>query len=61
MEAPIYYTPEEIADRWRVHVETVHRWIRARKLAAIDLPSGGKRIPREEVERRERLPVVVPA
>lgn len=54
MNAPDYYTPEEIATRWNVTTMTVYRWLKARKMAFISLPGGQYRIPREEVERREQ-------
>ncbi len=48
-------TPEEVAERLRVDVTTVRRWLADGDLRGYKLP-GGKlwRIPAEEVERIKR-------
>lgn len=47
------YTVKEVADELRVHEETVRRWIRDGKMAAVRMGGsrGGFRIKSEEVER----------
>jgi excisionase family DNA binding protein len=56
MEEERYWTPEDIADRLKINVRTVVRWITAKKLRAIRV---GKqwRVPdsaiREFVEQQE--------
>ena len=45
-----YWTPEEIADIFTVHVVTVRRWIAAGQLGAIRLPGGAYRIPQSELD-----------
>lgn len=47
-------TPREAAERLRVKVITVQRWLAAGKLRGSKLPSGEWRIPAAEVERLER-------
>ena len=48
-------TPEEVAERLRVDVRTVHQWLREGDLRGFKLPGGRHwRIPIEEVERIER-------
>jgi excisionase family DNA binding protein len=42
----------------RIHVVTLRRWIRERKIRAIRFPGGDYRIPQEEVDRL-RQPVEV--
>lgn len=44
-------TPQEVAANLRVNVSTVHRWVKQGKLAAIQLPGHGVRIPRRELAR----------
>ena len=44
-------TSSEVADRFRVHVETVRRWARSGELEAIRLPSGQMRFAQGDVER----------
>lgn len=49
------FTPAELAARWKVHLQTVYRWIREKRLAGSHM--GRKyawRIPLSEVERFER-------
>ncbi|MBI2626748.1 MAG: helix-turn-helix domain-containing protein [Parcubacteria group bacterium] len=45
-----YYTPQELADKLRVNVMTIYRYIKARKLTAHKI---GKefRIPKSEFNR----------
>jgi excisionase family DNA binding protein len=50
MQDDIYLTVEEIAKQLRVSPDTVRRWIRERRLPAIDL-IGQYRIRREDYER----------
>jgi excisionase family DNA binding protein len=46
---------QEVADRLRVKVITVQRWLHAGKLRGTKLPGrAGWRIPIDEVERMER-------
>jgi excisionase family DNA binding protein len=47
-------TAKEVAERLRVKVITVQRWLAAGKLRGSKLPSGEWRIPAVEVERLER-------
>ena len=51
MDNSKHWTPEEIAEIFRVHVVTVRRWIAAGQLGAIRLPGGGYRIPQSELDR----------
>ncbi len=44
-------TIQEVASSLRVHPSTVSHYIKLGLLAAIELPSGGKRIPRTELQR----------
>jgi excisionase family DNA binding protein len=46
-------TAKEVAERLRVKVITVQRWLAAGKLRGSKLPSGEWRIPAVEVERLE--------
>ena len=50
MEEDRYWTPEEIAERLKVNVRTVGRWITSKRLKAIRV---GKqwRIPDSEIRR----------
>ena len=48
---PPLLTTDEVAGECRVHQETVRRWVRSGKLAAIELPGGLLRFRREDVER----------
>ena len=43
-------TATQVAERLSVHVESVRRWTREGKLAAVPLPSGRKRYRAEDVE-----------
>ena len=43
-------TAQEVAERLSVHPESVRRWTREGKLAAVPLPSGRKRYRAEDVE-----------
>lgn len=48
-------TTQEVAERLRVRVITVQRWLHAGKLKGTKLPGrAGWRVPVEEVERMER-------
>lgn len=48
-------TTKEVADRLRVEVITVQRWLHAGKLKGTKLPGrAGWRVPVSEVERMER-------
>lgn len=48
-------TTKEVADRLRVKVITVQRWLHAGKLRGTKLPGrGGWRVPVDEIERMER-------
>ena len=51
MGNPTYWSPEEVAEIFRVHVVTVRRWIAGGQLNAIRLPGGGYRIPQSELDR----------
>lgn len=55
-----WYTVNEVADRLRVHTETVYRWIRAGELGYLDLGGRAYRVRREDldalVEARFRPP-----
>lgn len=55
MEAPMCYTPKDVAARWQVNVRTVYRWFETGKLRFIELPGGHRRIPAREVRRVERI------
>lgn len=44
-------TAQQVAERLSVHVESVRRWTREGKLAAVPLPSGRKRYRVEDVDR----------
>ena len=56
MEEAQYWTAEELADLYRVHVATVRRWIANGQLRAIRLPGGNFRIPQAEVDRLRSVP-----
>lgn len=43
-------TAQQVADRLRVHVESVRRWTRAGELDAVRLPSGRYRYRVEDVD-----------
>ena len=47
-----WLTVDEVAERLKVHAETVRRWVRAGALAALDLGSrsGGYRIKRADLD-----------
>jgi excisionase family DNA binding protein len=47
-------TTQEVADRLRVKIITVQRWLHAGKLRGTKLPGGDWRVPAAEVERMER-------
>ncbi|MGO8947108.1 MAG: helix-turn-helix domain-containing protein [Ktedonobacterales bacterium] len=45
-------TAEEVAQRWKVNIETVRRWIRSGELQAVDLGGpAGYRIRQAELDR----------
>ena len=50
---PVYYTPEEIAERLKVHKRTVQRWIAAGTLRAyrFSAQSGMLRVAEKDLER----------
>ncbi len=52
-----WLTVQEVADLFRVNVETVRRWIRSGELHVLDLggPRVGYRIRREEIDRFTEL------
>jgi excisionase family DNA binding protein len=47
-----FITPHQLADRWQMHVETIRRWVRERKLASVVL-GRRKMIALSEVRRFE--------
>ena len=51
-QSPRYFTTAELAERWKLHENTVRQWIRDGRLQAIQL---GRlfRVPAAEVERKE--------
>jgi excisionase family DNA binding protein len=56
-DGPTTVTPQELADYWGVHVQTIYRDIRKGALRAFRLPGGDIRI-RVEDARRYGRPVV---
>lgn len=44
-------TPNEVANRLKVHLMTVYRWISSGRLEASRLPGGGLRIDAKEIEK----------
>ena len=50
MDNSNYWTPEEVAGIFRVHVGTVRRGRAAGQLGAIRLPGGTYRIPQSELD-----------
>lgn len=56
MKGERMYTVPEVADRLRLHQQTVREWLRLGKLKGIRLggTKAGWRIPAEEVQRLER-------
>lgn len=55
--APIDLTPQQVADRFRVHPVTVRQWAAQGLIECITTPGGHRRFPIAAVERfaRERL------
>jgi len=51
--SPAYYTPADLAARWKVHPLTIRRWRKAGKLQTSFIRRG-VRISISEVERFER-------
>lgn len=47
-------TTHEVAERLRVKLITVQRWLKRGKLRGTKLPGGEWRVPSSEVERMER-------
>ena len=45
------HKPDWVAQRLRVHVSCVHRWMRTGKIAFVELPGGRKLIPDSEYRR----------
>lgn len=56
MEGERMYTVAEVADRLRLHQQTIREWLRLGKLKGVRLggTKAGWRIPIAEVERVER-------
>jgi excisionase family DNA binding protein len=54
-------TAAQVAERLAVHVESVRRWTREGKLAAIKYPSGRRRYRVEDVDAMLRTPVAEPS
>jgi excisionase family DNA binding protein len=48
-----FYTLQQLAERWRLHSVTIHRWLRSGKLKAVRFGRDW-RISVAEVERVER-------
>jgi excisionase family DNA binding protein len=46
-----YYTIEDVAERLKVHPNTIRRWIREGELIAVNLPGRTIRIRGSELER----------
>lgn len=46
-----FFNLNEVAAVFNIHVTTVYRWIELGKLKAVDLPSGRKKISREELQK----------
>lgn len=48
----VLLTTSEVADRYRVHPNTIRRWVRQGKISAITIPAGGrmKRYRKADVE-----------
>lgn len=46
-----FYTAQEVADKFQVHLTTAIRWGRQEKLPAYRTPGGRWRYPRKEVDR----------
>ena len=44
-------TAKEVADRLKVHLMTVYRWVSSGRLQASRLPGGGLRIDAKELEK----------
>lgn len=49
-DVPEFYTVAEVAAKFAVTDETIHRWCRAGRLPFIALPSGLKRFRRDVVD-----------
>jgi excisionase family DNA binding protein len=45
----VYLTPEEVADKLQLNVETVYRWLRSRKLRGSRISQKAWRVPEREV------------
>ena len=52
-EEPAVFTPEQLATRWQVHVETVYRRLREGDISFFNI-GRQKRIPASEVRRIEQ-------
>jgi len=46
-----HYRPDEVAILFSVTVQTVRRWIRAKRIDHVHGPGGYLRIPRTEIEK----------
>ena len=54
---PVFYTVAELAERYKVNIMTIYRWIKEGKIHPKRMPGrGGReyRIPIEEVQRFEQ-------
>lgn len=49
-DAASYFTPSEVAAKFRVSVRTLNRWEHRGSLVPVRLPSGHRRYPRADVE-----------
>lgn len=47
----IYFRPREAAERLRVHLMTIYKWISRGQLKATRLPGGGLRIEAKELDK----------
>lgn len=56
METVRMYTVSEVAERLRLHQQTIREWLRTGKLRGVRLggTKAGWRVPAEEIERLER-------
>jgi excisionase family DNA binding protein len=52
--APMLLTVAEVAERWRLSDETIHRWCRQGALPYVKMPGGLKRFRLDDIESFER-------